>query len=126
MAQEFAEVLQEDGIRYRIHDLTRDDMSKVLSDAFRYDKLVLAAASYDGGVFPAMEDFLHHLKSKAFQNRKVAIIENGSRQPTAAKSMREILGTMKNLEIIEPVLTIYSTMKSGDVRVLKRLAEQLK
>lgn len=126
VAQEFAEVLQEDGIRYRIHDLTRDDMSKVLSDAFRYDKLVLAAASYDGGVFPAMEDFLHHLKSKAFQNRKVAIIENGSWQPTAAKSMREILGTMKNLEVIEPVITIYSTMKSGDVRVLKRLAEQLK
>ncbi len=125
-AEMLAEILQEKGIRYRIHDLTRTDMSKVVSDAFRYDKLVLAAPSYDGGIFPAMEDFLHHLRSKGFQKRKVALIENGSWQPTAAKTMREILQTMKNIEILEPVITIHSTMKTEDAVMLERLAEQLR
>lgn len=126
VAERLEELLQEKKIRYRIHDLTRADMSKVVSDAFRYDKLVLAAASYDGGVFPAMEDFLHHLKSKAFQNRKVAIIENGSWQPTAAKTMTDILQTMKNIEILEPVVTIHSTLKTKDAGGLELLAEQLR
>lgn len=126
VAEALEELLQEKGIRYRIHDLTRADMSKVVSDAFRYDKLVLAAASYDGGVFPAMEDFLHHLRSKAFQKRKVAMIENGSWQPTAAKTMRDILQTMANIEFLEPVVTIHSTLKVNNVEQLKLLAEQLK
>lgn len=126
VAEALEELLQERKIRYRIHDLTRTDMSKVVSDAFRYDKLVLAAASYDGGVFPAMEGFLHHLKSKAFQNRKVAIIENGSWQPTAAKTMSDILQTMKNIEILDPVVTIHSTMKTSDKEKLRELAECLR
>lgn len=126
VAESLAEMLQEEGVRYRMHDLTRADMSKVISDAFRYDKLVLAAASYDGGVFPVMEDFLHHLKNKSFQNRKVAIIENGSWQPTAAKTMGEILQSMKNIEILEPMISIRSTLKKENAEQLEVLAKRLR
>ena len=119
-------MLQEEGVRYRMHDLTRADMSKVISDAFRYDKLVLAAASYDGGEFPVMEDFLHHLKNKSFQTRKVAIIENGSWQPTAAKTMGEILQSMKNIEILEPMISIRSTLKKENAEQLEVLAKRLR
>ena len=91
-----------------------------------YDKLVLAAASYDGGVFPVMEEFLHHLRSKAFQNRKVALIENGSWQPTAVRTMRGVLENMKDLEIIEPVITVFSTMKEENRIQLEKLAEHLR
>ncbi len=126
VAEKLAQILEKKGIRYRVHDLVRADLSQVVSDTFRYDKLVLAAASYDGGVFPVMEDFLHHLKSKAFQNRKVALIENGSWQPTAARTMRGILETMKDLEILEPVVTIFSTMKEENTELLEELAEHLR
>lgn len=126
VAKRLAELLEQKKIRYRIHDLVEADMSRVVSDAFRYDKLVLAAASYDGGVFPIMEDFLHHLRSKAFQNRRVALIENGSWQPSGARVMAGILQTMKDVEVLEPVITIRSTMKSGDMEALEALAEQLR
>ncbi len=124
-AWKLAELLQEKGVRIRIHDLARDDMSQAVTDAFRYDRLVLAAASYDGGVCPAMLQFLHHLQSKAFQNRQVALIENGSWSPTAAKTMHSILQTMKNIEILEPVITIRSTLKESDRKVLDQLVEKL-
>jgi flavorubredoxin len=126
VAEKLAELLEKKGIRYRLHDLVRADMSQVISDAFRYDKLVLAAASYDGGVFPVMEDFLHHLRSKTFQNRKVALIENGSWQPTAAQTMKDILSNMKELEILEPVITVFSTMKEENEVMLEALAEHLR
>ena len=126
VAKYLEELLQKKKIRYRIHDLTGADMSRVVSDAFRYDTLVLAAPSYDGGVFPVMEDFLHHLKSKAFQNRRVALIENGSWQPTAATAMRGILQDMKGLELVEPVITIHATMKAEDETGLEGLAEKLR
>lgn len=126
VAEKFAEILEEKGIRYRLHNLVRADLSQVVSDAFRYDKLVLAAPSYDGGVFSVMEDFLHHLKSKAFQDRKIALIENGSWQPTAARTMRGILDTMKDLEILEPVVTILSTLKEDNMEQLEELAEHLR
>lgn len=126
VARKLAEILEEKGIRYRLHDLVRADLSQVVSDAFRYDKLVLAASSYDGGVFPVMEDFLHHLQSKAFQKRKVALIENGSWQPTAVRTMRGILENMKDLEIIEPVITVFSTMKEENRIQLEKLAEHLR
>ncbi len=78
-AQKFAEMLRAKGVeKVSVMDLSRDDMAEVVEDAFRYDRMVLAAASYDGGVFPCMQDFLHHLQSKAFQNRTVGIIENGT------------------------------------------------
>lgn len=125
VAEKLAEILERKGIRYRLHDLVRADMSQVIADAFRYDKLVLAASSYDGEVFPVMEDFLHHLRNKAYQKRKVAIIENGSWQPTAAKTMKSILETMKEIEIMEPVVTVLSAMKEENVTMLEELAEHL-
>ncbi len=121
-AWKLAELLQERGVRIRIHDLARDDMSQVVTDAFRYDRLVLAAASYDGGVCPAMLEFLHHLQSKAYQNREVALIENGSWAPCAAKTMSSILQTLKNIEVLDPILTIHSTLKEADLEVLERMA----
>lgn len=106
-------------------DLTRTDLSRAVEAAFRYSKLVLAAASYDGGVFLPMEDFLHHLSTKAFQNRKVALIENGSWAPSAAKTMRGILEKMKNLTFCEPAVTIKSAMNEETAGQLEALAEEL-
>ena len=125
VAKKFGEMLEEKGVKVCLHDLARADMAEVIEDAFRYDRLVLAAASYDGGVFPCMQDFLHHLQSKAFQKRKVALIENGSWGPTAARTMRGILETMKEIEILEPVVTIKSTMKEADLPALEKLVEVL-
>lgn len=88
--------------------------------------MVLAAASYDAGVFPIMQDFLHHLQSKAYQNRTIGLIENGSWAPTAAKTMRSILDTMKNITIVEPVVTIKSALKENDIPALEELADALK
>ena len=87
------------------------------------EKMIVAAASYDGGVFPCMQDFLYHLQSKAYQNRKVGILENGSWAPSAARTMKAILETMKNLEIVEPVVTIRSTLKESDLPELNKLAD---
>ncbi len=124
-AQKLAECLQKKGVRIRIHDVAREDLSELIEDAFRYDRLVLAAPSYDGGVFPRMQDFLHHLQSKAFQKRKVALMENGSWAPCAAKTMRGILETMKDIEILEPVVSIRSTVKETDTEAIEELANQL-
>ena len=85
--------------------------------------MILAAASYDAGVFPCMEDFLHHLKSKNYQNRKIGIIENGSWAPSAAKTIRGILDGMKNIRIAEPAVTIKSVMKDADIPKMEELAE---
>lgn len=125
VAKKLGKMLEEKGEKVCLHDLARADMAEVIEDAFRYDRLVLAAASYDGGVFPCMQDFLHHLQSKAFQKRKVALIENGSWGPTAARTMRGILETMKEIEILEPVVTIKSTMKEADIPALEKLTEVL-
>lgn len=125
VAKKLAELLQEKGVRIRIHDLAREDMSKVLTDAFRYDRLVLAAASYDGGLFPCMQDFLYHLQNKTYQNRQVALIENGSWSPCAAKAMQNNLAAMKNIQILEPIITIHSTLKESDINVLDQLVEEL-
>ncbi len=124
-AKRLAELLQKRGVRIRIHDLSREDVSRVLTDAFRYDRLVLATSSYDGGMCPCMLDFLHHLQSKAFQNRSVALMENGSWSPCAAKAMLNILETMKNIQILEPVVTIHSTLKKSDMHTLDQLVEAL-
>ena len=108
-----------------VSDLAREDMAEVIEDAFRYDRMVLAAASYDAGVLPCMQDFLHHLQSKAYQNRKVGILENGSWAPTAARTMKSILETMKNIEIVEPVVTIKSVMKDSDLPAMEQLADAM-
>lgn len=126
-AEQFAEMLRNKGIEnVVITDLSRCDIAEAVEDAFRYDRMVLAAASYDAGVFPIMQDFLHHLQAKAFQNRTVGLIENGSWAPTAAKTMRNILETMKNITIVEPVVTIKSVLKETDIPALEQLADAIK
>ena len=123
-AQKFAEMLRAKGVeKVSVMDLSRDDMAEVVEDAFRYDRMVLAAASYDGGVFPCMQDFLNHLQSKAFQNRTVGIIENGTWGPTAGRAMKGILETMKNITIVEPMVTIRSAMKESDLPAMEALAD---
>lgn len=126
-AEQFAEMLRNKGVdNVVITDLSRCDIAEAVEDAFRYDRMVLAAASYDAGVFQIMQDFLHHLQAKAFQNRTVGLIENGSWAPTAAKTMRNILETMKNITIVEPVVTIKSVLKETDIPALDQLADALK
>lgn len=124
-ANEFAKILKDKGEKVVVTDLSRCDIAEAVEDAFRYDRMVLAAASYDAGVFPVMQDFLHHLQAKAYQNRTVGIIENGSWAPTAAKTMKGILDTMKNINVVQPVVTIKSTLKESDVAGLNELAEAL-
>ena len=124
-AEKMVEILKGKGVKVAFTDLTRDDMSEAIEDAFRYSKLVIAAASYDGGVFPPMEDFLNRLGHKAYQKRKVGIIENGSWAPVAAKSMKAILDTMKDLTICDTVVSIKSTMKDADVAAMNALADEL-
>ncbi len=106
-------------------DLSREDMAEVIEDAFRYDKMVLAAATYDGGLFPCMEDFLHHLKSKTYRKRTVALMENGSWAPTAAKAMKAMLEQMKDITICDKVVTMKSAVKESTVADMEALAEEL-
>lgn len=105
------EKLQQAGVKTQFIDITRDSMSEAVARAFYYDKMVCLACTYDGGLFPPMQDFLHHLTAKAYQNRKVAFVENGTWAPQAAKCMKAILEPMKNLEFVEPVVTIKSTLQ---------------
>lgn len=120
------EILEEKGAKKVVlTDLAREDMAEAVEDAFRYDKVIFAAASYDGGVFPCMEDFLHHLKAKNYQNRKIAIVENGSWAPSAGKTMLAILETIKNLTVCENKVTIKSTMKEDTVAAFTALADEL-
>lgn len=125
-AGKMVELLKEKGAKMVVSfDLARTDFSRVIEAAFRYDQLVLMAASYDSGVFPPMEDFLHHLRAKAYQNRKVGIVQNGSWAPSAAKCMRAVLEGCKNVVICEPVVTIKSAMKSETVAEMSTLADEL-
>ena len=115
-AKQIADKLKAKGVeKMEVMDLSRDDMAEAVEAAFRYDKMVLACATYDGGLFPVMEDFLNHLKSKNFQKRKAALVENGSWAPLAAKKMRESLESMKNIEICENIVSIKSTVKEENV-----------
>lgn len=125
-AAKLAEILEKKGAKkVKIFDLARDDMAEVIEDAYRYDKLVLAAASYDGGVFPCMEDFLNHLRSKNFQKRKVAYLQNGSWAPSAGKTMKAIVSQMKQITEIEPMVTITSVLKPENLADLEALADAL-
>ena len=124
-AKLLAEKLEAKGVKVAMADLARDDMAEAVEDAFRYDRLVLAASSYDGGVFPPMEFFLVKLKAKNFQNRKVAIMENGSWAPSAAKTIKGYLEQLKNLEIVEPTITIKSAMNDENIAKMDELVEAL-
>lgn len=121
-----AEILREKGEeKVVVSDLCREDMAECIEDAFRYDRMILAAASYDGGVFLPMHDFLTHLKSKAYQKRTVGILENGSWGPTAARTIKGLLEQMSNISVVEPTVTIKSVMKKEDVPALEALAEAI-
>lgn len=125
-ARRLEEILKEKGVKNVVYyDVCRTDVAELVEAAFRYDKMVLAAASYDGGVFPPMENFLHHLKAKTYQNRKVALMENGSWGPTANKTMRGVLEGMKNVTICENTVTIRSVMNESTEAALEAMAEEL-
>ena len=125
-AEEFKNILAAKGkTNVRLCDLSRCDMAEAIEDAFYNETLVLAAASYDAGVFPPMTHFLHHLKDKNFQNRKIAIIENGSWAPTAAKVIKASLETMKNITLFEPIITIRSRYKASDAEAFENLADAI-
>lgn len=125
-AYKMKEILEEKGCpRVAIADLSRDDIAECVEDAFRHSTLLCMASSYDAGVFAPMGDFLHHLKSKAFQNRNVALVENASWAPSAAKTMKAEFEQMKNITFIGDVITIKTRLKDSDVEALEALAEQL-
>ncbi len=123
-AEKLADLLREKGEeKVVVTDLTRSDVAEAVEDAFRYDRMVLAASSYDGSVFSCMKDFLYRLQVKTYQNRKIAMLENGSWAPSAARTMKGIVETFKDVEILEPVVTIRSTMKESDIPAIEKLAE---
>jgi len=126
VAQNLAEILRSKGAeKVVVSDLAREDMAEVIEDAFRYDRMILAAASYDGGVFPCMESFLAHLKSKAYQKRKVGLVENGSWAPCAGRIMKSTLESMKDITLAEPLVTIRSAQKPADEVQLNALADAM-
>ena len=125
-AERLGEILREKGAKkVVVSDLSRDDMAEVIEDAFRYPTVVVAASSYDAGVFPVMHDFLYHLQIKNYQKRRFGIVENGSWMPTAGKVMRSMIEGLKDCEIVEPMVTIRSRMKAADEAQLTQLADSL-
>lgn len=125
-AKKLAELLKEKGCpKVVVSDLAREDMAECVEDAFRYDRMVLASPTYDGGLMPVMMDFIYHLKSKAYQNRTVGFIENGSWAPMSGKLMKEQMTAMKNINIIEDVVTVKSALKAADEAKLEGLADKL-
>jgi flavorubredoxin len=126
-ALKMVDILKENGYeKVAFTDLTRDDMAEAVEDAFRYGRLIVAAASYDGGVFPPMEDFVNRLSHKAYQKRKVGIIENGSWTPTAARWLKTAFEGMKNITICPDIVTIKSTMNDNNIADMEKMAEEIK
>lgn len=125
-AERLAEILKAEGAKKVVlSDLSRSDLAEVIEDAFRYPALVVAAPSYDAGVFPVMHDFLHHLQIKNFQKRRFGIVENGSWAPSAGRVMKQMIEEMKDCEIVEPMVTIRSRMKETDIPQLQLLAKAM-
>ena len=125
VALKIVDLLKEKGVKVAFTDLTRDDMAEAVEDAFRYSKMILAGATYDGGVFAPMEDFLHRLQHKGYQNKKVGLIENGSWAPLANKVMKDLLSPMKNITICENTVTIKSTYKDENLEAINNLIEEI-
>lgn len=125
-ALKMADILRAKGCpKVAVADLSRDDQAEAVEDAFRYGKVILAASSYDAGVFPPMDIFLHHLRDKAWQKRRVGLIENGSWAPSAGRVMREQLSAMKEIELVGPLVTLRSRMKDSDLAALEALADAI-
>ena len=125
VALKVVDLLKEKGVKVAFTDLTRDDMAEAVEDAFRYSKMILAGATYDGDVFSPMEDFLHRLQHKGYQNKTVGLIENGSWAPLANKVMKEMLTPMKNVTICENTVTIKSTYKDENQEAINQLVEEI-
>ena len=126
VAKKMAEILEQKGAKKVVlTDLARDDMAEAVEDAFRYDKLVVAASTYNMGIFPCMEHFLSHLLAKNYQNRKVGIIENGSWAPNSGKLMKEMFSKMKDITICDTMVTIKSAMKDENIEQMEKLADEL-
>ena len=125
-AEKLAEKLTVAGVeKVVVSDLARSDMAEVIEDAFRYDRMVVAAPTYDAGLFPVMEDFLNHLKAKNYSNRKVGVVENGTWAPMAAKKMTEILSTLKNVTLAETVVTVKSSLNAESEAALDKLVAEM-
>ena len=125
-AKKLGTILEQKGAeKVIVSDLSGEDMAEIIEDAFRYDKIIVAAATYDGGLFPVMEDFLNHLKSKNYQKRIVGIMENGSWAPMAGKQMRAVFEGMKEITICDQVVTIKSTMKDSTIADMEKLADEI-
>lgn len=126
-AHKMKEILEKKGCpRVAIADLSRDDIAECVEDAFRHSTLLCMASSYDAGVFAPMSDFIHHLKSKAFQNRRVALVENGSWAPSAVRTMKAEFEQMKNITFAENTVTIKTRVTDADIKALEMLAEEIK
>ena len=106
-------------------DVCRADVAEVIEDAFRYDRMVLMSSSYDAGLFPPMNDFLNHLSSKKYCNRRVALIQNGTWAPSAAKCMQAVLEPLQGIEYVGDVITIKTTMSEENRREIEALAQSL-
>lgn len=124
-ALKLQEILEAKGVKCGVTNLTEDDLHEGVEDAFRYSKMVLCASSYDADVFPPMRAFLNVLSIKAYQKRKVALVENGSWAPTAGRVMKQYIEGFKDVELVEPMVTIKSTLKEENIEQLKALAEEL-
>ena len=125
-AEKLKEMLEARGAeKVSLSDITRDDMAEAIEDSFRYDRLVIMSASYDGGVFPVMEEYLCHLKDKTFRNRKVAVVENGSWAPSAGRVIKGYLEQLKGIELVEPMVTVKSALTPETEAKLAELADAL-
>lgn len=125
-AKQMVAILEKKGFsKVAFADLTRDDMAEAIEDAFRYSRLIVACATYDGDLFPPMEDFINRLSHKAYQNRKVGLIENGSWAPVAGKNMASRFESMKNITLCGNIVTIHSTMKESDLAAMEKLADAM-
>ena len=124
-AKLLGEMLEKRGQKVSLFDLARDDMAEAIEDAFRYDKLVIASVTYDANVFPAVQDFVYHLQLKNYQNRTVGIMQNGSWGPVAGKKIKDQVETFKNIKIVDPMVTIKSTLKEGNLKAMEALADAL-
>jgi flavorubredoxin len=124
-AKKMGEILEAKGQKVSMFDLSRDDMAEAIEDSFRYDKLILAAPTYDAALFPCMEDFLYHLKIKNYQKRTIGIIENGTWAPMAGKLMKAYVEQFKDCTLVEPIVTIKSTMNEDTVKVMEELADTM-
>lgn len=118
-------MLEAKGVKVTVHDLARTDMAEAVEDAFRYGRLVLATTTYNTEIFPFMREFINHLTERGYCNRKVGIIENGSWAPMAAKVIKGMLEGCKNIEIVEPVVTIKSALNAASEEALSQLAETI-